>query len=63
MKRPVSFTLNGESVTLDADARDLLLHTLREDLDLTGTKEGYTTGACGACAVILNGRPVNSSSS
>jgi len=52
--------LNDDPVSIDVDVRDLLLHTLRENLDLTGTKEGCTTGACGACAVILDGRPVNS---
>lgn len=64
MKSPVgqrvNFTLNDDPVSIDVDVRDLLLHTLRENLDLTGTKEGCTTGACGACAVILDGRPVNS---
>ncbi len=56
----VGFTLNGGPVRLDVDVRELLLHTLRERIDLTGTKEGCTTGACGACAVILDDRPVNS---
>lgn len=59
-KHVVDFMLNGEAVSVEVDVRELLLHTLRENLDLTGTKEGCTTGACGACAVILDGRPVNS---
>lgn len=60
VRQRVNFTLNDDPVSIDVDVRDLLLHTLRENLDLTGTKEGCTTGACGACAVILDGRPVNS---
>jgi carbon-monoxide dehydrogenase small subunit len=60
VRQRISFTLNDDPVTVDVDVRELLLHTLRENLDLTGTKEGCTTGACGACAVILDGRPVNS---
>jgi carbon-monoxide dehydrogenase small subunit len=60
VRQRTSFTLNDDPVTVDVDVRELLLHTLRENLDLTGTKEGCTTGACGACAVILDGRPVNS---
>ena len=60
MSNTIAFTLNGEPVRLDVDVRELLLHTLRERIDLTGPKEGCTTGACGACAVILDGRPVDS---
>jgi carbon-monoxide dehydrogenase small subunit len=59
-KHVIEFSLNGEAVSIEADVRELLLHTLRDNLNLTGTKEGCTTGACGACAVILDGRPVNS---
>ncbi len=59
-KHVIEFSLNGEAVSIEVDVRELLLHTLRDNLNLTGTKEGCTTGACGACAVILDGRPVNS---
>lgn len=59
-KHAVEFVVNGEAVSIEVDVRELLLHTLRDTLNLTGTKEGCTTGACGACAVILDGRPVNS---
>jgi carbon-monoxide dehydrogenase small subunit len=52
---PVSFTLNGREVTVDAPPTRTLLDWLREDQGLTGTKEGCTTGDCGACSVMLDG--------
>ncbi|GAB4437675.1 MAG: FAD binding domain-containing protein [Anaerolineae bacterium] len=55
----ISFTVNGQSYEIEADPRAPLLHTLREDLGLRGTKYGCGEGECGACSVILNGRPVN----
>jgi xanthine dehydrogenase small subunit len=55
----ISFTVNGQPYEIEADPRALLLHTLREDLGLRGTKYGCGEGECGACSVILNGRPVN----
>lgn len=55
----ISLTVNGQLYELEADPRTLLLHTLREDLGLRGTKYGCGEGECGACSVILNGRPVN----
>ena len=60
MKKTISLTVNGESHTLEVDAKDLLLQVLRERLGLTGTKEGCGTGECGACTVLLEGEPVNS---
>jgi len=56
----VSATINGEPVQFMADVRDSLLEALRERIGLTGTKEGCNNGNCGACAVILDGRLVNS---
>jgi len=55
----ISFTVNGQPYEVEADPRTLLLHTLREDLGLRGTKYGCGEGECGACSVILNGRAVN----
>jgi carbon-monoxide dehydrogenase small subunit len=45
---------------VDVEARDTLLHVIRNKIGLTGTKEGCGTGECGSCTVLLNGRPVNS---
>ncbi|MBM4049415.1 MAG: (2Fe-2S)-binding protein [Planctomycetes bacterium] len=53
-------TVNDERHELVVDSRRTLLHVLREDLGLTGTKEGCGEGECGACAVILDGKLVNS---
>jgi aerobic carbon-monoxide dehydrogenase small subunit len=52
--------VNGESVTLEAYPMARLLDVLREQLKLTGTKEGCGEGECGACAVEMDGALVNS---
>lgn len=59
-KRVVSVTLNGESVEFLCEPRQTLLEVLRDNLDMTGTKEGCSNGNCGACTVLINGRPVTS---
>jgi carbon-monoxide dehydrogenase small subunit len=56
----VSMTVNGEQVSHDVEPRMLLVHFLRETLDLTGTHWGCDTSNCGACVVQLDGRPVKS---
>ena len=57
-KRVVSTTINGRQVELLCEPRQTLLEVLRDTLDLTGTKEGCSNGNCGACTVLMNGRPV-----
>ena len=54
------FTVNGSTVTVNAPPLARLLDVLREDLGLHGVKEGCGEGECGACAVLLDGRIVNS---
>ena len=56
----VGFCLNGKNTTVSGPPFRRLLDTLRQDLGLTGTKEGCGEGECGACTVLLDGMPVNS---
>src|SRR3979490_2594725 len=54
----IRFTLNGEQTDVSFATYKTLLEVLREDLNHTGTKHGCELGECGACAVLLNGKPV-----
>lgn len=56
----ISFTLNGSPVSVEAPADASLLSVLRDNLGITGTKQGCDIGECGACSVLLDGRLVNS---
>jgi carbon-monoxide dehydrogenase small subunit len=56
----IRLSVNGEKHEVDVEPRLLLVHLLREDLRLTGTHIGCDTTHCGACAVLLDGRPVKS---
>ena len=56
----VAVSVNGERFEREVEARKLLVHFLRDDLDLTGTHVGCDTGNCGACTVLLDGSSVKS---
>jgi carbon-monoxide dehydrogenase small subunit len=56
----ISLKVNGKKYTREVAAHKNLLHFIRQDLGLTGTKEGCGAGECGACTVIMNGKTVNS---
>ena len=56
----VTLTVNGEEHMRDVEPRTLLVHFLRDDLDLTGTHWGCDTSNCGACVVLMDGEPVKS---
>jgi carbon-monoxide dehydrogenase small subunit len=59
MKQLVTLTINGEPTELAVEPNRSLLDALRFEAGLTGTKKGCDVGDCGACTVILDGRPVN----
>lgn len=56
----VQVTINGKAYEADIEARLLLVHFLRENLNMTGTHIGCDTTSCGVCTVLFNGRPVKS---
>ncbi len=60
MKRAITVTVNGQKHQSDVEPRTLLVHYLRDILDLTGTHIGCDTSQCGACTVLLNGDAVKS---
>jgi len=60
MKHQIHLQVNGEPYDLLVEPRHTLLKVLRDDLGLTGTKKGCDTGDCGACTVLMNGKPINS---
>ena len=60
MRVPININVNGEEYHLEVKPNRVLLDVLREDLGLTGTKKGCGLGKCGACTILLDGRPVHS---
>jgi carbon-monoxide dehydrogenase small subunit len=60
MKVALNITVNGEKHKLEVEPQHTLLEVIRQELGLTGAKEGCGMGECGACTVLLNGRPVDS---
>jgi len=58
--RAITVTVNGVEYEREVEARKLLIHFIRDDLDLTGSHIGCDTGNCGACSVIVDGRLVKS---
>jgi carbon-monoxide dehydrogenase small subunit len=62
MKYPLNVSVNGVATTVEVDPHRTLLTVLREDIGLTGAKEGCDDSECGACMVLVDGRPVNSCS-
>ena len=59
-KHTVSIDINGTPVTKEVDSRMLLIHFIREELQMTGTHIGCDTSSCGACTILMNGRSVKS---
>jgi carbon-monoxide dehydrogenase small subunit len=56
----ITLSINGEERSADVEPRTLLVHFIRDDLDLTGTHWGCDTSNCGACCVLVDGVPVKS---
>ena len=59
-KATLDITVNGVSYQMEVEPRKTLLEFLREDLNLTGAKEGCGLGECGTCTVLLDGKPIKS---
>lgn len=62
MTNAITLTVNGIPYPLDVDPHTSLLHAVREQIGLTGTKEGCDDSECGACMMLIDDRPVNSCS-
>lgn len=59
-KHEITVTVNGQTYTEEVDSRLLLVHLIRENLELTGTHIGCDSTSCGACTVIVNGKAIKS---
>jgi aerobic carbon-monoxide dehydrogenase small subunit len=60
MKQPVTLSINGTAHTVEVEPRALLVHVLRDDLNLTGTHIGCDTSQCGACTILIDDKAVKS---
>ena len=60
MKKVVSFNLNGYEVSAEVESHKMLLQVIRDEFQLTGTKEGCGEGECGSCTVLVDGMSVDS---
>ena len=60
MGHSITLRVNGESVTKEVEARELLAHFIRDHLSLTGTHIGCDTSSCGACTILVDGKAVKS---
>src|SRR5580765_3046821 len=60
MNIPITVTINGQAHSLEVEPRLLLVHLIRENLNMTGTHIGCDTTSCGVCTVLLDGKPVKS---
>lgn len=60
MKKAIHFTLNGREVSVEVESHKMLLQVLRDNLRLTGSKDGCGQGECGACTVLVDGISVDS---
>lgn len=59
-EKQITFVINGETLTRTVNVRKTLLEFIRDDLYLTGTKDGCNEGECGACTILFDGQPLNS---